>query len=57
MQIERARHQRLDLKDRLMYGEWLVDVPEDFSAEWRMVPTPKGKRCSVVFGQVSIWNF
>lgn len=54
MKAERDRYQRPELDERLMYGEWLIDVPEDFARQWRMVPTPKGKRCSIVFGQVNI---
>uniref|UniRef100_A0AC35TN13 Snurportin-1 n=1 Tax=Rhabditophanes sp. KR3021 TaxID=114890 RepID=A0AC35TN13_9BILA len=32
----------------LMYSEWLVDIPTDFSTKWLMKPCPKGKRQLVV---------
>ncbi|KAI1280890.1 Snurportin-1 [Halotydeus destructor] len=35
-------------KNYLMMSEWLVDVPQDFEANWLLVPCPVGKRCLVV---------
>uniref|UniRef100_A0A0K0CVL5 Snurportin-1 n=1 Tax=Angiostrongylus cantonensis TaxID=6313 RepID=A0A0K0CVL5_ANGCA len=34
--------------DVLMLSEWLVDIPEQLSSEWMMVPSPVGKRVLVV---------
>ncbi|EYC07886.1 hypothetical protein Y032_0068g186 [Ancylostoma ceylanicum] len=34
--------------DELMLSEWLVDIPEQLSSEWMMVPSPVGKRVLVV---------
>ncbi|VDL72196.1 unnamed protein product [Nippostrongylus brasiliensis] len=38
--------------DELMLSEWLVDIPEQLSSEWMMVPSPVGKRVLVVAAKV-----
>ena len=38
--------------DELMLSEWLVDIPEQLSLEWMMVPSPVGKRVLVVAAKV-----
>lgn len=35
---------------KLMYGETLIDMPEDWEAKWIVIPYPKGKRCMVKAG-------
>lgn len=37
-----------------MLSEWLVDIPEQLSSEWMMVPSPVGKRVLVVAAKVSL---
>ncbi|KAI6183389.1 S-methyl-5'-thioadenosine phosphorylase [Aphelenchoides bicaudatus] len=49
--MHKEKLQRVEFQNRLMYGEWLIDLPEDFASEWRIVPTPKAKRCLIVFDQ------
>ena len=39
-------------KNQIMLSEWLVEVPDDFSRSWFMVPSPVGKRCLVVASRV-----
>ncbi|PAV76601.1 hypothetical protein WR25_26491 [Diploscapter pachys] len=40
----------LKYADQLMLSEWLIDIPdyEQLSADWYMLPTPKGKHVLVV---------
>ncbi|KAE9416451.1 hypothetical protein Angca_003580, partial [Angiostrongylus cantonensis] len=45
--IEREK-QKSRYADVLMLSEWLVDIPEQLSSEWMMVPSPVGKRVLVV---------
>lgn len=52
MRSEKAKITRNDLKGRLMYSEWLIDVPENFAQTWVMMPAPKGKRVIIVLEQV-----
>jgi snurportin-1 len=49
MTAERGKNFRPDLKGRIMYAEWLMDVPEDFAEKWKMLPVPKAKRVTIVF--------
>lgn len=42
---------------QLMLSEWLVDVPENFSTNWFMIPCPEGKRCLVVAERVKKITF
>ncbi len=37
---------------QLMLGEWLNEIPDDFSTEWVMIPCPKGRRALVVASNV-----
>lgn len=41
---------RRQYKNQLMLSEWMVDVPENLSTDWLMVPAPVGKRCFVLAG-------
>lgn len=50
--VRNERRSRADLKSRFMYGEWLIDVSEDFADKWTMVAAPRAKRCLVVFHKV-----
>ncbi|KAK5983374.1 DNA repair protein REV1like [Bombus terrestris] [Trichostrongylus colubriformis] len=44
----RKKHYKSRYADELMLSEWLVDIPEQLSSEWMMVPSPVGKRVLVV---------
>ncbi|KAK6050394.1 hypothetical protein COOONC_12100, partial [Cooperia oncophora] len=44
----RKKHHKSRYADELMLSEWLVDIPEQLSSEWMMVPSPVGKRVLVV---------
>ncbi|CAD5212453.1 unnamed protein product [Bursaphelenchus okinawaensis] len=44
----RAKFHRNDMKGRLMYSEWLIDIPEDISENWLALPAPAGKRVLVL---------
>ncbi|XP_012225656.2 snurportin-1 [Linepithema humile] len=37
--------------NRMMMSEWMLDVPQDFSENWIMVPCPVGKRVRLVSGR------
>ncbi|CDW57614.1 snurportin 1 [Trichuris trichiura] len=37
--------------DRLMMGEWLVELPTDFNSNWLFMPYPEGRRCLIVANQ------
>ncbi|XP_029667445.1 snurportin-1 [Formica exsecta] len=43
--------QRYKKKNRMMLSEWMIDVPQDFSESWFMVPCPVGKRTRLVSGR------
>lgn len=43
-----AKRHKLRYADELMLSEWLVDIPEQLSSEWMMVPSPVGRRVLVV---------
>ncbi|CAG0882433.1 unnamed protein product [Cyprideis torosa] len=40
--------ENITYKDALMLSEWLLDIPDDLSSDWLMVPCPEGKRTLVV---------
>ena len=46
--LKKPRKKYNPYKNQIMLSEWLVDVPEDFSALWLFVVCPVGKRCMVV---------
>ncbi|KFD55007.1 hypothetical protein M514_04189 [Trichuris suis] len=37
--------------NRLMMGEWLVELPTDFNSNWLFMPYPEGRRCLIVANQ------
>jgi len=41
--------------NRMMMSEWMLDVPQDLSENWIMVPCPVGKRTRLVSGRVLIY--
>lgn len=49
--------QRYKKKNRMMLSEWMIDVPQDFSESWFMVPCPVGKRTRLVSGRVLIFIY
>lgn len=49
----RRNYYRDDMKGRLMYSEWLIDVPADLQQDWVMIPAPSGKRVLVLAENVS----
>lgn len=51
----RAHKLRRRYAGELMMSEWLVDIPESLSEEWRFVPCPVGRRCLVVASNVSCY--
>jgi hypothetical protein len=53
MRSEKAKSNRPDLKGRLMYSEWLIDIPADFAQNWIMIPAPKAKRVIILLEHVS----
>lgn len=34
--------------NRIMLSEWMLNVPQDFSENWIMVPCPIGKRTRII---------
>lgn len=50
----RRHYQRSDMKGRLMYSEWLIDIPEDLENEWLMIAIPTGKRVLVLAENVRV---
>jgi len=40
--------------NRMMLSEWMLDVPQDFTENWIMVPCPVGKRVRLISGWVLI---
>lgn len=38
-----------------MLSEWMIEKPEDFEANWLMVPCPVGKRSLIIASKV-IYN-
>ncbi|CAD5216768.1 unnamed protein product [Bursaphelenchus xylophilus] len=44
----KPRFQRKDMKGRLMYSEWLIDIPQDLQDAWLALPAPAGKRVLVL---------
>jgi len=38
----------------MMLSEWMLDVPQDFTENWIMVPCPIGKRVRLISGWVLI---
>lgn len=40
--------------NRMMLSEWMLDVPQDFSENWIMVPCPIGKRTRLISRRVLI---
>lgn len=42
-------------KHQVMLSEWMLEVPEDFTEKWIMVPCPRGKRTILVAGKVSMY--
>lgn len=49
--------QRYKKRNRMMLSEWMIDVPQDFSENWFMVPCPVGKRTRLVSGRVVIFLY
>lgn len=41
--------------NRMMLSEWMLDVPQDFTENWVMIPCPTGKRVRVISGWVLIY--
>lgn len=40
--------QKYKKMNRMMLSEWMLDVPQDFSESWIMVPCPIGNRTRIV---------
>uniref|UniRef100_A0A5S6QD27 Snurportin-1 n=1 Tax=Trichuris muris TaxID=70415 RepID=A0A5S6QD27_TRIMR len=51
MSVATSRTRTFPFRDKLTMGEWLVDIPSDFSSQWLFMPCPEGKRCLIVVEQ------
>lgn len=40
---------------QMMLSEWMLDVPQDFTEKWVMVPCPTGKRVRLISAWVLIY--
>jgi len=51
MQSAKGKQCRRDLKGRLMYNEWMFDIPEDFAQKWIVIGAPVSKRVIIVLNK------
>lgn len=52
----RKRKRRKQYKNRLMFTEWLCEIPEDLEENWCVKFCPYGRRCLVVAEKVRFFH-
>ncbi|XP_075217711.1 snurportin-1 isoform X3 [Lycorma delicatula] len=56
-QMKVAWHKKNRLyKNMIMFSEWLIDIPSNFTDNWIMVPCPDGKR-SIIVSEMADFRF